>query len=321
MHYVTCLLAALCSFGFNKSLTAQVCESPIYYLDFFGPFFLNDEYTVNVPVDYCVEVDETFAGGQVSLVAELRYEGESTPGIIEVRSDEETRVLSQNLQAIDLPNGIIKITVRPVSVGTATVTISQDYGLFTLPIVTNTFDVVENVLPVRWTQPLAYNIEGEKTGFTWGVADQRDVAGYTVERREGDAFIAIREVGYVENGADEVIYQTSIPAPTTDGYYRIRQTDFAGTYSFSNTVYVPGADATALRVYPNPAGDHIRLATAARDIDRLELHNLTGELVREVDVKTQGSTPVSVADLPAGIYLVSAIRSTGRVATCRLVVK
>ncbi|MGB3799693.1 MAG: T9SS type A sorting domain-containing protein [Lewinella sp.] len=178
-----------------------------------------------------------------------------------------------------------------------------------------------NALPVTWTRELGFAIDGQTIAFTFGVSDQRDVAGFTLERQEGNAFVPIQDIPYIENGADEVIYRTEIPAPATDGYYRIRQMDFDGTSSFSNTVFVPGSNATGYRLFPNPADDYVQLAGLPEEVERIEIRSVTGRLVREFAIDRTAADRIPVGDLQAGVYLVSLLGRAGVLSTERLLVR
>ena len=327
MHYTTCLLAALSFFASSYTLRAQVCSPAESWTVLLNYFNTADEFTVGKEEVRCTDVPDEltvpfFGPIDVDIDVTLTFDGEVAPGWIRAEHADETQLLSSNNQTITLLAGTNRITIIPRQPGTATVSLVQNGGDFvSIPLGTNTFTVVAKPLPVTWTKPLSYRSEDGYIHFSWGVADQRDVAGYTLERQTGDEFIGIHDIPYVENGHDEVIYRTSISAPVTEGYYRIRQTDYAGTYSLSNTVHVPGTEAAGLRLFPNPVSDYVRFSIADKDINRLEVHNVAGRLVRAVDLGTYGNDRISVADLPSGVYLVSAKRSTGRVATQRLVVR
>ena len=229
--------------------------------------------------------------------------------------------LDGNGETIQIPAGRIKITVDPRRPGIANVLLEQDQGGGnTTTLLNKNFEVLA-ALPVVWTRPLNVNTVANQSEFTWGVSDQEDVAGYTLERQEGNTFVPVQEVAYIENGSAEVIYGTTAPLPTTDSYYRIRQTDFDGTFSLSNTVFVPGSREVPLRLFPNPATDYIQFAGVGQELTAVKIFNATGRLVRDFPLLELDSGRIPVRDLPPGLYVVTAYGAAGRLATDRVVVR
>ena len=84
-------------------------------------------------------------------------------------------------------------------------------------------------------------------------------------------------------------------------YYRIKQIDYDGQYSYSNIASVVYENETRdISIYPNPASDVIYLDHP--DIlywDKTELINMTGHVVRS----SRYNNMLTVADLPDGVYV------------------
>ncbi|PPK87154.1 putative secreted protein (Por secretion system target) [Neolewinella xylanilytica] len=333
MHRLICVLVALCLPALFSTLRAQVC-SPAETWDEFLVFFLaTDEFTERQNVVRCVDLPERIlveilpgieVEFEVNLRVTLQFEGEGAPGRVRIENGTSTLLLDENNEQIDLIPGVKRITVEPIRAGEATIFIDQNQGsgLYT-PLIPGgkTFTVLEGALPVVWTKPLHFRQIGSQTEFTFGVADQRDVAGYTLERKEGTTFEPVQDIAYIENGSAEVIYRTELPALATDGYYRIRQTDFDGTASFSNTVFVTGSGLAAYRLFPNPTDDYVRLAGIPEEVGRIEIRGVTGRLVREIAIDEAVPDRIPVGDLRAGMYLVSLLGRDGVLSTERLLVR
>lgn len=62
-----------------------------------------------------------------------------------------------------------------------------------------------------------------------------------------------------------------------------------------------------LSVFPNPAGDHIRIETGnVRPEDILKIFNEKGKLIRQMETKTcQNSQKINVSGLQPGIYIIT----------------
>jgi hypothetical protein len=77
-----------------------------------------------------------------------------------------------------------------------------------------------------------------------------------------------------------------------------------------------------LAMYPNPAQDKVAFTFASANAnDRIMVLNMLGEVVEQATL-TEGAytTSISVADLPAGIYLVQYRASDGRASAIRKLV-
>ena len=112
-------------------------------------------------------------------------------------------------------------------------------------------------LPVEW---VAFRAErhGSAVNLFWSTGRETDNAGFGVEARRGIG--GFEEIGWVAgagNGKEGSAYTFVDTAPSTGvNYYRLRQTDYDQTTSYSAVVgvdYVPAAEG-GIRVYPNPVG-------------------------------------------------------------------
>ncbi|MBC6994277.1 T9SS type A sorting domain-containing protein [Lewinella lacunae] len=114
------------------------------------------------------------------------------------------------------------------------------------------------VLPVEFTTFSARQDKND-VRLHWETAEETDNRGFGVERSEdGRQF---REIGWV-SGAGEAARTTEYTYTDTevvagqDYYYRLRQEDFDGSFTYSDLVFVKmqegGLPAREARFYPNP---------------------------------------------------------------------
>ena len=170
-----------------------------------------------------------------------------------------------------------------------------------------TFNVVAaSVAPVTWTTPLAAQPFGENLQLSFSVADQVDVAGYELERAVGtQPFAKVADIEYVENGSLEVDYSVSTPWVRAGSYYRIKQLDFAGTYDYSNVIFVEGNDGAKQRfqMFPNPASDFVRMSLPA-EVTSVDLISASGQLLRSAPASDVNRDGLDVRGVSPGLYLV-----------------
>ena len=185
-----------------------------------------------------------------------------------------------------------------------------------------TIQVNATAAPVTWTRDLTYHSAGEQIELNWSVAEQVDVAGYELEKMiPGGSFEKLSEIAYRENGALEVDYSVRTARPSVASYYRIKQLDYAGTFDYSNVLFVPGHDGAVeeFDVYPNPVADYARMSVPAA-VTSVELISLAGRIVRSVPAAEVRREGMDVRDLAPGVYLVRPVSGSERSVTRRIVV-
>jgi hypothetical protein len=94
-------------------------------------------------------------------------------------------------------------------------------------------------------------------------------------------------------------------------YYRLTQIDFDGTYAtFNQIVAVEYLGAQNIAIQPNPVkGNQIQLIyqTTAKGDLKVEIYNVTGQLVQQLDLQTVAARNVfdiSLNNLSSGVYII-----------------
>ncbi|HEX8429164.1 T9SS type A sorting domain-containing protein [Hymenobacter sp.] len=156
------------------------------------------------------------------------------------------------------------------------------------------------------------------TGFTakpntdgvllhWTTASEQANEGFEVQRStNGQHFTTLATVeGQGQStGARHYTHLDSQPLAGLS-YYRLRQLDHDDKDSFSPVVAV--SSKQVLILYPNPVQTILQLVTSTKDA-RYRVLNMLGELILE-GVASTGSTTLSVANLPLGLYQIEVISS------------
>lgn len=145
--------------------------------------------------------------------------------------------------------------------------------------------------------------KGHEVQLHWATATEQNNAGFQVQR-SSDAlrFEAIAEVPGVGNSMQVVEYDAldRSPLPGTS-YYRLLQTDFDGTTSYSDVVSVTIAKSELL-AYPNPADDRLWI-TGTSSGDDVVLMDAMGRTLRTVPAN-DALFSLDLSDLPAGRYVI-----------------
>jgi len=166
--------------------------------------------------------------------------------------------------------------------------------------------VTTGTLPIIFSQPLEAKQAKRTTRLTWSVANQTNNDKYIIEHSlNGRDFVNIGEIKGDGNNTAEQHYEYTHGTPSIGiNYYRIKQIDFDGKYSYSNVAHVQyKGNGEGIKVYPNPSSTHITVVAQDSNKNRsVEIYNSIGLLIK--DALIDNSNKVNVSDLPQGVYYI-----------------
>jgi hypothetical protein len=146
----------------------------------------------------------------------------------------------------------------------------------------------------------------------WATASEMHSDRFEVQRSaDGVAFATVATVpaqGTAFQPRSYAVFDAAAPAGGL--YYRLRQVDTDGTVTFSPVVAVGAEAAGALVVFPNPTPGLLLLAGPGAT--QYRVCNALGQPLRQA-LMPAGQAAISVADLPAGAYLLELETPAGRV--------
>ena len=154
-------------------------------------------------------------------------------------------------------------------------------------------------------------VVGNEVLLNWATATEINNDFFTIERsRDGFDWDDILTVNGAGNSSQVINYTTRDSFPL-DGrsFYRLKQTDFDGSFDFSavQSVIYHDVDVQEPAIYPNPAKRggkvQIRLMSEQRLIQRFELINMNGGTLMSSGVPS-GSLNLDTSDLKSGVYLI-----------------
>lgn len=162
-------------------------------------------------------------------------------------------------------------------------------------------------LPVEW---LSFNATptDKAVALDWTTTFESGTDYYEVERsvNEGRTFSVIGRQDAAGESLENRAYALTDNSPATGpNTYRIRQVDVDGNFSYSDIVTVSfGGSREAATLAPNPTNGllSLRRATVSDEPFTVRIMDLSGREVLRREAVTDG-TPFSVAELPAGVYL------------------
>lgn len=168
-------------------------------------------------------------------------------------------------------------------------------------------------LPLTW---LSFSGQAERTGneLQWATASEQNTRYFAVERSaSGNDFQSIGRVEAAGNSTADRHYRYLDSLTTGTYFYRLRQVDQDGRFSYSATIRLARngrADAGSATAFPNPFADHLvlHLPTAFSSNTKLSctLLDAGGKAVAQGEVRfaagqTEG-TLTGLNGLPRGTY-------------------
>ena len=183
------------------------------------------------------------------------------------------------------------------------------------------------VLPIEL---LAFTgrLADDHVALVWETATETDNSHFFVERStNGFTFTAIGRVEGAGNSTEAIRYgYPDYDYPAGRIYYRLRQVDFDGTESVSETVTILSEEAvTDLQAYPNPvaAGTPVNIAIGkewARDAIYVDVFSADGRRAYSLTFPAGDRLQVPTTGLGTGLHLLR-ISNGNRTETQRLVVR
>jgi hypothetical protein len=151
--------------------------------------------------------------------------------------------------------------------------------------------------------------EANKVELVWQTASELNNDFFTIQRSVNSIdWEDIEKIEGAENSFDEQTYVSV----DKDGYfgtsfYRLKQTDFDGTFTYSPIVIVHIDPLTnrIINIYPNPANDYINIGGAGIEARQITIQNALGQNISsalDFMQESENKVVINIAQLATGIY-------------------
>ena len=162
--------------------------------------------------------------------------------------------------------------------------------------------------------------EKDEVLLKWATAWEQDNDFFTIERRNAfgiwEEVAEIPGAGYDADGA-QYSHRDQPNAGASTLWYRLKQTDYNGSFTYSDPIAIAWEPGQLWPVYPNPTQDYvtIRLSREVVEQAQVRLLTLTGQSI-SVNTRVDGELlHLSLGDVPTGLYLLETVTPTHRQVT------
>lgn len=165
-------------------------------------------------------------------------------------------------------------------------------------------------LPVEFLSFTAKAQDDNTVRLEWATVWEEDNEYFTVERSmDGANFEALGTRAGAGTTIERQNYDWTDESPLPGiNYYRIKQTDFDGAFSYSDvaSVRMNGVLGQEMRIFPNPAEAQVRISLPSvgkSGTATVRVFNHVGQAVLSQEQSTEGQLlEIDTSSLPSGVY-------------------
>lgn len=164
-----------------------------------------------------------------------------------------------------------------------------------------------STLPIELQSFDAYPLN-ESVSIEWQTSAEINNDYFTVERsQDTKSWEEIRNISGAGN-SNQLIYYSIMDNKPLSGlsYYRLKQTDYDGAFSYSNSVRVnfESKDGSVV-LYPKPAQNYISVKSKS-DVIRVIIHDASGQILKEYN---DCNGRLDISTLNPGMYYVEVVNT------------
>ncbi len=142
----------------------------------------------------------------------------------------------------------------------------------------------------------------------WQTATEINNDFFTIERsKDGEHFSTLKTVDGAGNSNALINYSDQDTQPLEGiSYYRLKQTDFDGNYSYSTIVSVNfnSNDNIVANIFPNPAFNELTLSLNNNQTCTVSIYNMLGERVLQQQFN-ENIIHINIQDIAKGVYSIA----------------
>jgi Secretion system C-terminal sorting domain len=158
------------------------------------------------------------------------------------------------------------------------------------------------VLPVNWLDFYVSVNTINQTELDFKVSEN-NVSYFEIEKSiDGNSFIQIASINSKGNGENTYNY-TDLNALNTASYYRIKQIDFDGRFSYSKVIKISPKNTNTLSIFPNPVNNYFTLLVDQELINtEAIIFDLKGVKMQRIKI-VQMQSKIDIQAFRKGVYI------------------
>jgi hypothetical protein len=170
---------------------------------------------------------------------------------------------------------------------------------------------VSTPLPIELVSFNTITTDNQDVQLDWQTASETNNDYFTIERsQDGKNWVEVKTVDGAGDSSKPISY-SEVDTEPFDGisYYRLKQTDFDGTFTYSQikSVNIDKLQESRVIIFPNPTSDRFTMEGEEEELKQIAIYDMFGHLMsgsyRVVERRTT-TLIIDVSKLADGIYMV-----------------
>ncbi len=162
-------------------------------------------------------------------------------------------------------------------------------------------------MPITYQNQPSAKLQNNLTHISWSVAIQLNNEKYIIEHsnpdsyREALTFSSIGQIAGDGTNNETKHYDYIHTSPSIgNNYYRIKQVDYDGKYSYSDIASVRNDGNGETIIYPNPATSELTITTS--EPSSMQIMDIYGRVLLKQDI-SEGQNTINLSTIPTGILI------------------
>ena len=175
----------------------------------------------------------------------------------------------------------------------------------------------ENPLPVNFVSFTAQK-QGEQVMLNWKVSNEINNDHYIVEQSlDGRTYNQVGRVNAFAGTTNNYSFLHTRPALDKANYYRLKQVDKDGQFTYSVVRLIKFSGKSILTVSPNPAKNFVRVYASEQNMN-IHVIDENGKLLMSRKL-ANNSIDIDLTGFPQGVYMIVAEKNGVRIETTKIV--
>lgn len=171
----------------------------------------------------------------------------------------------------------------------------------------STSGFVVGALPVEWLQ-VGAEVNGQQALVSWSTASETQTSHFEVEKStDGKNWVLVSSVGAAGN-SQQVQNYSAMVSGLQQGvtYFRIKQIDLNGQYSYSELFTAEVVAAVEVKAYPNPTTGVLNVAVGVEGGVKVVVRNAFGQEVK-AETSAEKEVKLDLSGFQTGVYHVQIV--------------